>query len=120
MANRDGATIATADILRQRGAVYGHPTPNLAATEEVWQVIEKYWRDEGIAYSEREQMELDAMKAAMKMVAFKMMRIVCGRKDHWDNYDDVRGYLTIAEDRAHHLFPPPPVEDTTPTLAWTR
>jgi len=93
-------------LLEERGSVYGHALPNLACTMEVWEVMEKYWKeyDQG-PREEYEEMTRASLKAAIFMVAFKMTRIVTGRKDHWDNYDDLLGYLKLAQDRAMELTP---------------
>jgi len=74
--------------LQQRGSVYGKFIDNADCTQSIMEVLYIHGKRK-LDNHERE---------ALHMIAHKMSRIVCGLKTKKDNWHDIAGYATLAEE----------------------
>lgn len=73
--------------LEERGNVYGSFKMNSSCTQSIIAILK--------VYSQRDLENFE--KEALHMIAHKMSRIVCGTKTKKDNWHDIAGYATLAE-----------------------
>ena len=94
------STPTGAETVASRGPIYGEAVINLACTQELCDVFDKYIERNGNLLAENVDKDYvdsvhDAHKAAMHLVLTKIARIATGAF-HEDNYIDIEGYAIIA------------------------
>jgi hypothetical protein len=93
-----GTTVVdtTAAILQARGKVHGNFTDHARITSKLKDVVLEECRDRNLRGQPPLTLE---MRESLDMIMHKVGRIIAGKADHDDHWDDIAGYARLVADR---------------------